>query len=400
MFLAYRFRLLPSKRQHRVLESILESQRQLYNAALQERIDCYIKTGKSISCRAQFRSLTTCRRELPEMAAIPVKLQRWTLAQLDGAFQGFFRRLKVRKEKAGYPRFRGIRGWNSFGFADCTGIQFDCKRLYFKGMSSGLKVHVHRKLPKNADVRSCVFRRDLDGWFISFQIAEETNKKDKISTAIGVDLGLNVFAYCSNGYEIPNPRIARKAEKEMRRRQRALARCKRGSKRRQKVCKKLSKLHQKIVNTRTTWLHQKSIELVNNVDLIAVEDLNVRGMLKHPKLARSIQDVSWSKFLSMLEYKAEKAGVRFIRVDPKHTSQKCSGCGKLVPKSLAVRIHSCPHCGLVINRDYNASRNILQAGLMRAGLSAEWLTWPSGASVHSETRTVSQCVNPLSYGVC
>lgn len=369
MFLTYKYRLLPSKRQHKALSEICESQRLLYNAALEERIDCYRKTGKGRSYFDQCKALTECRRDLQEIGALPLSLQRWTLKRLDDAYGAFFRRVKAHSGKAGFPRFRGKGWWESFGFAEFRGIRFNGKRLRFKGMPSGLKVHLHRPMPAGTSIRSCVFRRDGRGWHVCLQVAIESPKKRAVSTMVGVDLGLNVFAYCSDNVVVPNPRIARKAEKEMRRRQRALARCKRGSKRRLKVKARLARLHRKIVDTRTTWLHQQSAALVNRADFIVVEDLNIKGMIKHPTLARSIADASWSKFLGFLEYKAERAGAHLIRIDPRNTSQKCSGCGELVPKSLAVRTHACPHCGLVIDRDWNAAKNIL-----RAGLPAGWPT--------------------------
>jgi len=363
MILTYRYRLLPSKRQHVVLTEICEAQRQLYNAALQERIDCYQKTGKTISYFDQVKSLTICRNDLPEMVMLPVKLQRWTLKRLDDAFAGFFSRVKIGKGKVGFPRFRGKGRWDSFGFTEFSGICFDGKRLRFKGMSSGLRVHLHRELQPAFDIRSCVFKRDGRGWHVSFQVVVKAVEKRAVADAVGIDLGLKVFAYCSDGVILPSPKIARRAERKMRVAQRALSRCKRGSNRRKKVKARLARLHTKIANTRSTWLHQKSAEIVNRTDLIAVEDLNVKNMLKHPTMARSISDASWSKFLGFLAYKAEKAGVHFIRVDPRNTSKKCSACGELVLKSLAVRTHSCPSCGLVIDRDWNAARNILQAGI-------------------------------------
>jgi putative transposase len=201
------------------------------------------------------------------------------------------------------------------------------------------------------------------------QIAVAPAEKRSVSSAVGVDLGLKVFAYCSDDVVIPNPRIARRAEKELRRRQRALARCKRGSNRRHKVRARVAKLHRKTADTRNTWLHQQSSALVRRADLIAVEDLKVCNMVCHPTLARSISDASWSRFVSMLHYKAEKAGSYLIRVDPRNTSQKCSGCGELVPKSLAVRTHACSSCRLVIDRDYNASLNILRAGIGAGALN-------------------------------
>ena len=369
MILTYRYRLLPLKSQHRALERLCEAQRELYNAALEERIDCYRKTGKTRTYIDQCKALTQCRRELPDMGALPVNLQRWTLKRLDDAFKGFFSRIRTRSGKAGFPRFRGKGRWEAFGFAEFSGIRFDGKRLRFAGMPGGLKLHLHRSLPSDADIRSCVFRRDGRGWFICLQIAVEAAEKRAVASAVGVDLGPKAFAYCSDNVVIPNPRIARRAEKELRLRQRALSRCKRGSNRRRKVRARVVRLHRKIADTRDTWLHQQSAALVNRADLIAVEDLKVSNMVRHPTLARSISDASWSKFVSMLEYKAAKAGSYLIRVDPRNTSQKCSGCGELVPKSLAVRTHACPSCGLVIDRDYNASLNILRAGIGAGALN-------------------------------
>jgi putative transposase len=369
VILTYRYRLLPLKSQHRALERLCAAQRELYNAALEERIDCYRKTGKTRTYIDQCKALTECRRELPEMGALPANLQRWTLKRMDDAFQGFFRRIKARSGKAGFPRFRGRGRWEAFGFAEFSGIQFDGRRLRFSGMPGGLKVHLHRPLPDGADIRSCVFRRDGRGWHVCLQIAVAEAQKRSVASAVGVDLGLKVFAFCSDNVVIPNPRIAQRAEKELRRRQRALARCKRASNRRLKVRVQVASLHRKIADTRNTWLHQKSAELVKRADLIAVEDLKVSNMVRHPTLARSISDASWSRFVSMLDYKAAKAGGHLIRVDPRNTSQKCSGCDALVPKLLAVRTHACPTCGLKIDQDHNASLNILRAGIGAGALN-------------------------------
>jgi len=193
---------------------------------------------------------------------LPVNVQRWTLKRLDHAFQGFFRRVKARSGKGGFPRFRGKGRWNAFGFAAFKGVRFDGKRLRFAGMPGGLKVHLHRELPEDANIRSCVFRQDGSGRFICLQIAVPTPEKRAIASVIGVDLGLSVFAYCSDDVEIPNPRIARRFENELRRRQRALSRCQRGSHRRDKVRAQVARVHRKIANTRHSWLHKESAGLV------------------------------------------------------------------------------------------------------------------------------------------
>ena len=358
--LTYKYRLLPTKKQHAALASILEDQRQLYNAALQERIDCYRKTGKGLSCFDQIKSLTVCRKDVDGMGGIPLNLQRWTIRRLDEAYRAFFRRLKSRNGRAGFPRFRGYGRFNSFGFAEFSGIRLLNNRLHFKGLPGSLRIHFHRPLPEGK-ICSAQFTRDDKGWSVCLQIKTEAPEKKAVETSVGIDLGLKTFAYQSDGVILPNPRIARKAEKELRRRQRQLARCKRGSNRRKKVKAKVAKLHAKILNTRNTWLHQQSARIVNQYDLIAVEDLQVKNMVRNPHLARSISDASWSKFTEMLSYKAEKAGKHIIKVNPKNTSKQCSRCKEMVPKTLATRTHKCGHCGLEMDRDENAALNILHA---------------------------------------
>jgi putative transposase len=144
----YKFRLLPTRKQHQALRKICESQRQLYNAALQERIDCYRKTGKSLRYLDQCKALTELRDD-PEFSAVPANLQRWTLRRVEEAYQGYFGRV-MRGEKAGFPRFRGIGWWKSFGFNEVGGLRFDGRRIRFKGLPGGLRVHLHRPLPARA----------------------------------------------------------------------------------------------------------------------------------------------------------------------------------------------------------------------------------------------------------
>ena len=374
MFLTYKYRVLPNKRQHKALAEICESQRQLYNAALEERTDCYRKTGKGRSLFDQCKAVTECRRDLPEMRALPVNLQRWTLKRLDDAYAAFFRRCKT-NGKAGFPRFRGKGWWSSFGFATFSGVRFDGKRIRFNGFPGGLRVHLCRPLPKDAKIKSCVFNRDGKGWNICFQIEIAAPEKKAIRSEVGIDVGLIAFAYQSDGVAIPAPQFARRAEREMRRRSRSLARCKRESKRRLKVKARLAKLHRKILDARTTWLHQQSARVVNSYDLIAVEDLRVANMLKNEHLARSISDAAWSTFTNMLSYKAERAGATFVKVDPRMTSQICSGCGAVVRKGLADRVHSCTSCGLTLDRDHNAALNILHRAGHRPGAANVIQVW-------------------------
>lgn len=358
MILAYKYRLLPSKAQHKAMAAICEGQRLLYNAALEERIDCYRKTGRGRSYVDQCAAVTEWRSFDPNAKVAPLNLHRWTLRRVDLAYRSFFSRLKAGRTP-GFPRFRGRGRWHSFGFNEFQGIRWDGRRLRFSGLPGGLRVHLHRPLPSN--IRSCAFSKDGAGWTVSFYVAVDATPKSAVSISVGIDLGLKAFSYASDGVIVPNPRIARRAERIVRVRQRALARCRKGSKRRQKVRATLSDAHRDIMNARTTWLHQQSAALVARADLIAAEDLRVANMIKNPHLARSISDASWAKFLSMVAYKAERAGKHFVTVDPRNTTQDCSGCGVKVPKTIAVRTHACPECGLVLDRDHNAALNILRA---------------------------------------
>jgi putative transposase len=365
LFLSFKFRLLPTRQQHAALARILEDQRILYNAALEERIGCYRATGKTRTYIDQCKALTEWRGMDEEAAANPVKLQRWTLKRVNDAFDLFFRRAKARSRKVGFPRFRGKGWWRSFGFAEFMGVGFDGKRLRWQGMPGGLRVHLHRALPAGK-ILSCIFTRDGRGWHVCFQMRVEAGERRTPSTAVGIDLGLTYLAALSNGEVVPNPRHAKRAERELRRRQRAVVRCKRGSNRRRKAHDRVAALHRKITDTRSTYLHQVSASIVGRFDVIAIERLNVKG-LAGGMLAGPIHDASWARLRDMLNYKAERAGVALIEVDSRNTSQACSGCGVIVKKDLSVRVHECADCGLVLDRDHNAALNILRRGVAALG---------------------------------
>ena len=366
MIVCFRYRLLPAKRQHRALEHILESQRQLYNAALEERIGAYRKAGVTRTYTDQTKALTEWRRSDPEARAFSVYLQRATLKRLDEAYKGFFRRV-ARGRNPGFPRFRG-KGWfDSFGFRQFEGISLKAGRLRFKGLPGRLRVHLHRELPEGAPIRSCTFKRDAKGWSVSFAVAVEAAAPRKSHRAVGVDLGISTFAALSDGGHIPSLRAARKAERRLRVAQRALSRKRRGSAGRCQARMAVARCHAAVVRQRSEHLHQASARLVRDYDAIAVEKLNVKG-LAGSRLAKDVHDASWARFISMLRYKAEWAGARLIEVDPRNTSQECSSCGTIVSKGLADRRHDCPNCGLSIDRDLNAARNILNRAGVGPGL--------------------------------
>jgi putative transposase len=352
--LTFTYRLLPNKRQHKRFAEILEDQRQLYNGAMEHRIDAYRKTGISISLFDQFRELTELRRD-ERFNTVPPNVQRWTLKRLDDAFGGFFVRLK-HGGNPGFPRFRSEGRWQSFGFHEFCGITIRRNRLRVKGVGS-VRMNVHRAPPESKPL-SCTFSRDPKGWVVSIQYRVPTSSLPRSGRHVGIDIGISSLAVLSSGEHIPNPRTARRHERELRRRQRLLFRCKKGSKGRRRAREKVARLHLKIRNIRRTYLHQTSAKLIRENDLIAIEKLNVQGMASGI-LAKEIRDAGWGIFRQMLVYKAAKAGRQVIEVDARNTTQACSGCGVIVPKELKDRWHDCPECGLSLDRDHNAAINIL-----------------------------------------
>lgn len=362
--LTYKFRLLPSPGQHDKLRAALDHTRDLYNAALEERIDCYRKTGKSRGWQDQCKALTELRAE-PEWASYSVNMQRWPLKQVDLAFAAFFRRVKADKGRAGFPRFKGHEWFKTFGFSDRAGWVVNGTRLRMKGIGS-VRLHLHRPLPSAPIV--CKVKREGRNWYALLTV-EAACAVEHSGPAVGIDMGIATLAALSTGELIANARPSRRAQREMRRRQRQLSRCKRGSGRRRKVRARLAALHAKIGRTRETHLHQVSASVAAGFGTIVIEKLNVKG-LAASALAREVNDVAWGRLILMLRYKAARAGGEVIEVDPNYTSQICPDCGVIKKKELHQRVHRC-ECGCVLDRDVAAARVILdRAGIGPGGRNA------------------------------
>jgi len=393
MMLTYRYRLLPSRRQHRALERILEGERQLYNAALEERVDAHRKKGITRTYIDQSRALTEWRQSDPDAASIPVNVQRWTLKRIDDAYQAFFRRVQA-GEKPGFPRFRGRGRFDTFGFRMFAGIRFQDGWIRFKGVPGRLRVHLHRPLRDGAQIKSCVFRRGVHGWTVGFMVEVNEIAPRRGNRIVGLDLGIATFATFSDGGFIPSVKAARRAERGLRVAQRALARKAQGSRSRHKARVKLARCHAAVSRARMQHLHQASARITRDYDVIVVERLNVKGLARGV-LAKDVHDASWAKFISMLRYKAECAGARLIEVDPYDTSQKCSNCGIRVPKKLGDRLHECGRCGLTLDRDLNAARNILNRGGVAPGLrNVAGCGMRAGGNLNETVRTSQTPLQP------
>lgn len=376
-YLNYVYPLRPTKAQHRALEHISEQQRQLYNAALQERIDAWRKGRISISYVDQCKSLTLIRAD--GLDAVPVNLQRGTLARIDRAFQAFYRRAKA-GQTPGFPRFKPRTRWSGFAFKEASGLRvLDAgKRLRFVGVPGAVRIHQHRPLPAGSVVKSATFSQAGNGWQVALQLAipvSESSWADIRSDQrpdAGIDLGVNTWAMLSQGIGLSSPPEPDWAQR--RRLQRSLARKHKGSRARMVVRKQLAALQRHEANTRKHHAHVESHRLAMTYRCIVVEDLQVANMTRSASgsleapgrnvsaksgLNRSMLSQGWSDFVNKLVYKAEDAGGLVIKVKPNHTSQDCSSCGERVPKALHVRTHRCKHCGLVLDRDHNAALNIL-----------------------------------------
>lgn len=345
----------------------MERTRELYNAALQQRREAWQRQHKGLSCYDQMQELPDLRRACSEFAAVSIMVLRGAVVRLDKAFQGFFRRCKT-GQHPGYPRFRSARRWDTLLIEDLKGRIPICgggKRVQVPLLGK-VKFRQHR--PLEGTPKAMRITRDAGGrWFVTFACVDVPTKALPPSDLdVGVDLGLEHFAVTSDGEVFENPRPLAAARIATERAQRRVSRRKRGSKRRRAAVRLLARHHEHVANVRREQHIGVARALVATYGTICVEDLNIKG-LAGGMLAKSVQDAGWGNFLHWLRVKAEEAGRAVMEVDPRGTSQECSGCGAEVRKTLAIRTHCCPGCGLVLDRDENAARNILRLGRSQRG---------------------------------
>jgi putative transposase len=371
----FRFRLYPTKAQVAGLESQLSEACRLYNAALQERRDAWHINRKSLNYYDQANQLKEIRAN-GDLALANFSACQDVLRRVDKTFKAFFARVR-RGVKAGFPRFKSQSRFDSFTFPSygdgCR--MLDSGKLRLQGIGLA-KVKLHR--PVDGKIKTVTVKREAGRWYVCLSVECEANPLPASTEAIGIDVGLSAFATLSDGTEIENPRWFKEAQKRLRRAQRKVARRKKGSKRRRKAVQLLQRAHAHVRHKRADFQHKISRWLVGNYELIAAEDLNIKG-LASGMLAKSVNDAGWGTFLDMIAYKAAEAGRKFVRVNPNGTTQVCSGCGTHVAKSLSQRVHRCSACSLELGRDENAARNILALGLSVLGI-----TCPVGESVPRE----------------
>ena len=367
---SFRYRLKPSRAQAATLLEWLRLTRELYNAALQERRDAWAKQRKSVSRIDQEKQLPAVRSERPEFSDIPIVVQRGALRRLDKAFAAFFRRCKT-GELPGYPRFKSARRWSSLLLDDLgqrSPLVAGGKRVAVPLLGK-VKLHIADDRSLCGTPKALRLTFDLGKWYVTFACVDVPAKPlPATGKTVGIDLGLLTFAATSDGEMFDNPRPMRTKRIAVERAQRRVTRRKRGSKRRRIAARTLARRHAHVAGIRREHHITIARTLVARYDTIYVEDLNVRG-LAAGMLAKSVNDAGWGEFRHWLACKAEDAGRQVIEVHPRGTSQMCSSCGCVAVEhlSLAIRVFRCAACGLVLDRDVNAARNIKGLGLAPQG---------------------------------
>ncbi len=363
----FKYKLKPTPQQEQALAFVVRRCRELYNAALQERTAAWEQCGVSITLAGQSAQLPDVKQVRPEYRASHSQVLQDVLTRLDRTFHAFFRRVQA-GETPGYPRFKGSTRYTSFTYKQCgNGATLDNGFLVLSKIG---RLALRWSRPIEGTPKTVTISQQADGWYACFSCAEvPTQPEAPTGQETGIDLGLISFATLADGTMIHTPRCYRTAEAYLRRCQRRVARRNKGSNRRRKAVKLLAKAHQHLHNQRRDFHFKTALALVQQYDVIVYEDLRVRNLLKNHHLAKRISDAGWSAFLRILTFKAAGAGKRLQGVEPAYTSQRCSGCGRVVSKGLSVRWHQCPYedCGVSLDRDHNAARNILALGKSENG---------------------------------
>ncbi len=379
------FRLRPTARQHVALAACVESHRELYNAALQERRDAWARSKTRIGYGEQSAQLSEIRSARPDQAVWSFSSQQATLRRLNKSFQGFFRRVKA-GQTPGYPRLKGKARFDSVEWPkDGDGARWlpEAKRVYLQGVGQ-VKIHVHRQVAGR--VKTIQIKRAGRRWMLVLSCDDvPANPLPATGRQAGIDVGIVRYATLSDGTGVDNPRWARTASDRLAAAQRRLQRAKRRSKNRIRKRETVAARHRKIANQRKDFHHKQARVLVESYDVLVVEDLQIANMVRRAKpvvdpdnpgqflpngaraksgLNRSISDASWGQFVLILGAKAEDAGRTWIEVDPRHTSDGCENCGYAAAENRVTQAEfACQRCGHTAAADEHAARNILRAGL-------------------------------------
>ena len=362
---SYQYRIYPNRKQEVALEKTLTTCRHTYNNALAER-KLNAKLNRLENSFDVFPwgysewinyydQVKTPKTEYQE--ELYSQVYQNVLKRVERSFQNFYK-------GAGYPRFQGRNRYNSFTYPQ-SGFSIKDNRLTLSKIGS-VKIILHREI--QGKIKTCTIKKDVDQWYVSFSCEIDISIVPvEIKTKTGIDVGLKSLITFSNGQQTEPPRYLRVSEKRLTREQIHLSKKKKRSKNRNKQRVIVAKVHRKIRNQRKDFNHKTSTNLVKEYDHIVFEDLQIKNMVQNHHLAKSILDASWSQLINLTIHKAECAGKFVELVNPNGTSQTCI-CGHRVPKDLSVRVHSCPSCGLVLDRDH-VSAMIIKNRSSTAGIA-------------------------------
>jgi len=358
---AYKFRFYPTPEQELILARTFGCARFVYNHMLRVRSDAWLNEQRSIGYHETSAILTALKKQdeyiwLNEVSSVP---PQQALRHLQTAFANFF------AKRAKYPSFKSKHDRQTAEYTT-SAFKWDGKALKLAKMSDALNIRWSKTLPKAAKLTTATVTKDPAGrYFVSLLCDDVVIAKPAAMGQVGIDLGLTHFCILSTGEKIAGPKTFRKYEARLALAQRRLAKKTRGSKNRAKAKVNVARLHARIADSRRDFLHKLSTRLINENQVIAVESLAVSNMQKNPNLAKSISDASWAEFVRQLEYKAQWSGRELIGIDKWFPSTKrCHVCGHTLAKlSLSQRDWVCPECGTHHDRDINAARNVLAAGL-------------------------------------
>ena len=388
----YKFRLYPNKEQNELLSKHFGCSRFVYNYFLNQRKEQYRDTGKSDNYYVQAKLLTELKKQEATSWLKEVNAQtlQFAIRSLDVAYTNFF------QKRAGFPKFKSKRSKNSFTVPQFAFIAKS--RLFIPKFKEGIKCRVHREIV--GKIGKVTISKTPSGKYFASVFTEEeyVTPIKKSGKSVGVDLGLTDLLITSEGETFKNNRYTKKYERKLAKAQQHLSRKKKGSRKFENQRLKVARLHEKISNSRADYLHKCSISLVRRYDTIYIEDLNVKGMVKNHKLAKSITDASWGTFISMLTYKAEWNGKKVVKIDRYFpSSQTCNVCGHInqQTKDLSVREWECPECNTKHDRDVNAAINILCFGLKY--ISAGAVDYTGGEGVRADLLVSHSSVKPEAH---
>jgi len=361
------YRLYPTKKQLKTLETTLEECRWLYNNTLAYRKDAWEQEQRNVSYYESKARIPLLKNERLSLKGVHSQVLQNVTERVELAMQVFFRRCKA-GEKPGYPRFKGYERYDSFTYTQ-SGFSITHNNRVCLSKIGSIPIIYHR--PIKGKIKTLIIHRSSTGkWYASFSVECEPESLPECQEQVGIDVGLKTFATLSTAEEIVNPRFFRKEEKALAKVQRKLSSLAKGTPERRKHRKVVARVHERIKFRRDNFTHQQSRSIVDRFGLIAVEDLHVKRMAHNHCLAKSIHDASWSEFFSKLSCKAEEAGRKYVAVNPAYTSQDCSRCHHRQVMPLSERTYHCPCCLLSIDRDLNASKNILAVGLHSLGIQS------------------------------